>query len=391
MKSRSRLLKVGLPILILLAGSVGMVGMVTSKKPPQKVETSHIGTLVETEPLHAGDHQVRIYATGTVRSAVRIDIAPQVSGKIVRLAKGFREGGFFSKGELLFEIEDADYRLAIEQSRAQIAKAEYDLASVESQARVARQEWKRVQLDDKRMPNPLVLYEPQLKNARAALASAQADLQQRKLDLQRTRIVAPFNCRISTKSVDLGQFVSAGQAVATAAGTDAAEIVVPVPLHELQWIDVPRTLGAAGSAAKIHMNSGRDHYWQGRIDRSLGEADSQSRMIRLVVTVEDPYGLKSEKADALDLAEGLFVNVTLLGKSIENAYAVPANALRHQETIWLMTEEQTLNIVPVQVLRRERDYVLVHGSLGGSQPLITTQISGAAQGMPLRLAQEEQS
>ena len=135
------------------------------------------------------------------------------------------------------------------------------------------------------------------------------------------------------------------------------------------------------------MNSGTDHYWQGQIDRSLGEADSQSRMIRLVVTVEDPYGLKSNKTDVLDLVEGLFVNVTLLGKTIENVYAVPVNTLRHQETLWLMTEEQTLNIVPVRVLRREKDQVLVSGSLSGAQPLITTQISGAAQGMSLRLVQ----
>ncbi len=200
MKSRSRILKVVLPIIILLAGAVGMVGMVSSKTPPQKIEKSRIGTLVETQVLQVGDHQVRIHATGTVQSATRVDIVPQVSGRVVRLAENFEEGGFFAEGELLFEIEDADYRLAIEKSRAQIAKAEYDLASVESQARVARQEWDRVKLEDKHRPNPLVLYEPQLKNARAALASAQADLRQSRLDLQRTRILAPFNGRISAKS-----------------------------------------------------------------------------------------------------------------------------------------------------------------------------------------------
>ncbi len=391
MKSRSRILTFGLPIIILFTGALGMVGMVASKTPPQKMEKTLIGTLVKTQPLQAGDHQVRIHATGTVQSATRVDIVPQVSGRVVKLAGNFKEGGFFAKGELLLEIDDADYRLAIEQGLAQIAKAEYDLASVESQARVARQEWDRVKLDDKHRPNPLVLYEPQLKNARAALASAQADLRQRKLDLQRTRILAPFNGRISAKSADLGMFVTAGQPIATIAGTDAAEIVVPVPLQDLQWIDVPRNHGESASTAEIHLNSGGDHSWQGRIDRSLGEADPQSRMIRLVVAVEDPYGLKRRDANTLDLAEGLFVNVSLVGKTIKDVYSVPASTVRHQETLWLMTEEQTLNIVPVRVLRRERDHVLVSGPLIDSQPLVTTQISGAAQGMPLRLAQEELS
>ncbi len=114
-------------------------------------------------------------------------------------------------------------------------------------------------------------------------------------------------------------------------------------------------------------------------------------MIRLVVSVEDPYGLKRSDTSRLDLAEGLFVNVSLVGKTIKDVYSVPASTLRHQETLWLMTDDLTLNIVPVSVLRREKDHVLVQGSLGELQPLITTQISGAAQGMPLRLVQEEKS
>jgi hypothetical protein len=154
---------------------------------------------------------------------------------------------------------------------------------------------------------------------------------------------------------------------------------------------VPRVHGKPGSIAEIHLNSGADQYWSGLIDRSLGEADVQNRMIRLVVTVEDPYGLKRNDANALDLAEGLFVNVTLLGKTIDDVYSVPASTLRHQKTLWLMSEDLTLNIVPVRVLRREKDHVLVRASLNGTQPLITTQISGAAQGMPLRLAREERS
>jgi RND family efflux transporter MFP subunit len=292
MKTRTKIFKYMLPIVILTVGLVGMAGMVLSKTPPEKKVRDQIGTLVETMALKVEDHQIKIHVTGTVQPAVQVNIVPQVGGRVVRLAEGFQQGRFFDQGELLFEIEDADYRLAVEKSHADIARAEYDLASVESQARVARMEWERVNLDHKTKPNPLVLYEPQLKNAKAALASARADLQQKRLDLERTKIYAPFNCRISSKSVDVGQFATAGQTVATVAGTDAAEIVVPVPLHELQWIGVPRSNQQVGSIATVHLNAGTDHSWKGRIHRSLGEADAQSRMIRLVVKVDDPYGLK---------------------------------------------------------------------------------------------------
>ncbi len=391
MKNRSRALKFSLPVLILAAGFIGMVSLVLSKTPPQKMERPQVGTLVETLVLKTDVHQIHVHATGTVQSAQRVNIVPQVSGRVVRLAPNFKEGSFFNQGQLLFEIEAADYQLAVEQSRAEIANAEYNLASVESQARVARIEWERVQLSDKAQPNPLVLYEPQVKNAKAALASARANLRQRLLDLERTKIYAPFNSRVSSKSVDVGQFVTAGQTVAAVTGTDAVEIVVPVPLDELQWIAVPRSLHQKGSMARVSLNVDGKQQWQGYIDRSLGEVDVQSRMIRIVVVVDDPYGLNQTTDNRLDLAEGLFVHVILEGKTLENVWAVPASALRHQETLWLMSDDQTLNIVPVQVLRREKDIVLVKGKMMDRQALVTTPISGAAQGMILRLAQEVRS
>ncbi len=391
MDVKSKILKYILPIVILAAGLVGMAGMVLSKTPPEKEVRSQAGTLVETTALKVIDHRVEIQATGTVQPAARVNIVPQVGGRVIRLAEDFKEGRFFSQGQLLFEIEVADYQLAVEKSRADIARTEYDLASVESQARVARMEWERVKLDDKTQPNPLVLYEPQLKNAQAALSSARADLEQRLLDLKRTKVYAPFNCRISSKSVDVGQFVTAGQTVATVAGTDAAEIVIPVPLHELQWISIPRSDREVGSSASVHLNVGREHTWQGHIDRSLGEVDAQSRMIRLVVKVDDPYGLKPGSNNPLDLAEGLFVGVTLEGRTLHRIMAIPVSSLRHEQTLWLMGEDCTLNILSVQVLRREKDIVLVQGAVPKGQQLVTTQISGAAQGMRLRLALEVQS
>jgi hypothetical protein len=93
----------------------------------------------------------------------------------------------------------------------------------------------------------------------------------------------------------------------------------------------------------------------------------------------------------LDLAEGLFVDVTLEGKNLEQVFAVPVSALRYNETLWLMKADGTLDILKVQVLRREKDNVLVYGALRAGQDLVTTPISGAAQGMRLRLTQQVQS
>ncbi|MCJ7830715.1 MAG: efflux RND transporter periplasmic adaptor subunit, partial [Desulfobacterales bacterium] len=320
-----------------------------------------------------------------------VEIVPQVSGQIVHLAPEFIAGGFFNQGDLLFEIEPADYQLVVERNKASVAKAEYDLAQVESQARVARLEWKRIRMADKQKPNPLVLFEPQLKNARFALAAARADLRQRQLDLERTKLYAPFNCRVRSETVDPGQYLTAGKAVALVSGTDTAEIVLPVPLHDLQWLRIPRGGSPDGSPATVSIEVGdRVFEWSGRIVRGLGEVDAKGRRVRLVVSVPDPYGLqqRARAAAGLDLTEGLFVKVSLAGATLTKVFRVPVGALRDDDTLWVMNPDSLLEIRRIQVLRRERDVVLVRGDLQDGERLIRTRLSGAAPGMKLRAAAE---
>lgn len=393
MKIKRVLVTVVAPLAIVAMGLLGMRTLIASKTPPEKKTPEVIGTLVETQVVNAGRYNIQVHATGTVQPAMVAELIPQVSGKVIKVAPGFVEGGFFKKGALLFEIEAADYRLALEKSRAQVAKAEYDLASMESQARIARLEWERIDLKDKSKPNPLVLYEPQLKNAQAALAAARADLEQRRLDIDRTRVRAPFNCRVRSKSVDPGQFVAAGKTVAVVAGTDAGEIVVPVSLEELQWLQIPRRPGQPGAVAQVRLPvGGRVYSWNGRVHRSLGQVDAASRMARVVVRVDDPYGLKKNdnaQQRGLDLAEGLFVDVTIDGPAVDRVFAIPADTIRQHGTVWVMGPDDRLHIHQVSVLRREKNTVLVTDGLNDRDRLVTTHLSGVAEGMMLRSVDKE--
>jgi multidrug resistance efflux pump len=127
-----------------------------------------------------------VSATGTVQARQQAELVAQVSGRVTWLADQFVAGGLFKQGAALFRLEDVDYRLAVERAGADLAAAELALATVRSQARVAREEWQRLQVGAGEKPNPLVLYEPQLKNAEARVAAAGAALRQAEIDLQRT-------------------------------------------------------------------------------------------------------------------------------------------------------------------------------------------------------------
>ena len=156
--------------------------------------------------------------------------------------------------------------------------------------------------------------------------------------ITRTAVHAPFAGIIRSESVDLGQVVRAGSPVAVLAGTDQGEIVVPLPLAELGWLQIPRP-GASGegSAATVQLTAAQTtHEWSGRILRSLGEVDPQGRMARVVVAIDDPYGLQSRDAGGQQLAFGTFVQVILHGETLRDVAALPAAALRDGDRVWIM-------------------------------------------------------
>lgn len=386
MSTKTKRIKALLPLLLLAAGVLAAGALMASRPEPKKESPENPGALVETVAVVRGDRQVQVHGTGTVQARQRVEIAAQVSGRVAEIAPRLVSGGFVGKGDRLFLIEDADYRLAVDKARAALAKAEYDLAVVEGQARVARGEWERLDpAGGKEGANPLVLYEPQLANARASLLSARAALRQAELDLERTAVHAPFAGVVLSEAVDIGQYVRAGNPVAVLAGTGQAEIVVPLPLNELGWLRIPRPGSErAASRATVRLSTGgRVYEWPGRVVRSLGEVDPQGRMARIVVAVDDPYGLASRRADRLDLAVGSFVQVVLHGRTLGDVAVLPASALRDGEKVWLMNDRH-LKIRPVEVIHRARDEVVIGSGLQEGERVVLTNVAGAAEGMKLR-------
>ncbi len=392
MSAKHKWIKRGLPLLVLLLGVVAMQVMVRRRPEPRREVREDRGVLVEVVVVEHRPHRIEIEATGTVQPRREISLIPQVSGRVSRMAENFVAGGFFRRGELLFEIETADYRLAVDKAQAALARAEYDLATVEGQARVARREWQQLQarLEPPAEPNPLVLFEPQLDNARAALRAAAADLERARLDLERTRLRSPFNAVVRTRGVDLGQYLRAGTEVANLVGTDQAEVVVPLPLEELVWLRIPRDADISqGSAATVELQAtGRRHRWSGRVVRRLADVDPVGRMVRLVVAVDDPYGLSESDTERPDLGMGTFVRVLLQGPLLDEVAVLPAAALRKDSRVWLW-QEGRLHIRSVEVWHRTREQVVIGAGLLPGERVVTSPLSGAVEGMRLRLAAAE--
>ncbi len=378
--------KIFIPIIIILLGIIIMAALIILRPEPKKEVKTDPGALVQLLEVKKEPVRIEVKGTGIVTAEEEITINPQVSGRIVRVSPQLAVGGFFREEDILFEIEDTDYILAIDHAKASRAKAEYDLATIKSQARIARTEWERLNQNVQDQPDPLVLFEPQLKNAMSALASADAAVKQAELDLKRTKIKTPFNCRVRSENIDRGQYVRSGSTVAVLSGTDNSEILVPMTLDDLQWLTIPRNGEKdKGSSAVVSFNVGKKTYeWQGRVVRSTGEVDSKTRMMKLVVLINDPYGLENRPdISQPSLAEGTFVEVRFAGRELDNMIVIPRTAFRDNSSVWIM-DNNKLSIKKIVPLRIERDQVIISDGIAEGDRVILTNISGAANGMKLR-------
>ncbi|HEW81669.1 MAG TPA: efflux RND transporter periplasmic adaptor subunit [Nitrospirae bacterium] len=339
------------------------------------------GILVEFMKAEKEIAAMTVKGTGTVRSTQEISVIPQVSGEVIYTAPGLDAGGFFEKGTVLFRIEDTDYKLALEQVGSSKANAEYELAKIESQAEIARNEWNVINKENETPPNPLVLYGPQLKNAKAALASASAKVDQAKLNLARTEIKAPFSVRIRSENVEVGQYVRSGNSVAVLAGTDTAEVAVSLTAEQLRWLNME----SHNNDAVVRLNiSGTVYEWAGHVVRSTGEIDEKSRMMQVIVEINDPYGLKKKRKNGPSLAAGSFVEVLIKGRNLKNVFVIPRTALRDNSTVWIMDKKNKLKIADVVPLRFERERVIINKGIVNGDIIVLTNLSGAANGMKLR-------
>ena len=250
--------------------------------------------------------------------------------------------------------------------------------------------------------------------AEAALREARARLGQVERDLERTEVYAPYSGRVRSERVDPGQYISRGEGLALIYAVDYAEVRLPIPDRELRYLDVPlgyRDPGARRGPTTEQTYSiddlaevgeenmygpqvtlkaefaGEDHEWVGRIVRTEGELDPKSRMVTVVARVEDPYG-RNDKIDRPPLSVGLFVQVEIAGRIIPEALVIPRGAVREGERVLILDDENRLHFRPIEILRTERELVIVQGGLFAGDRVAVSPLPDAIEGMSVRVLDE---
>ncbi len=366
-----------LPLLILAVGIGGFLVLRGLKQKPPKHPPKTQGPLVEVWTVFPQDRQIVLSATGVTQSWQKIDIYPQVAGKVVWVSPKFVAGGYFKKGQPFFQIERADYEAILTQTEAKVAQAQENLALIEHKAQVARKQWTKI-FGSKKPPSPLVFYQPQLKAAKAALKAAQAEREKALLNLKRTTITAPFDCLVVEEHVARGLYVSPGKPVARILGTEKMQVIAPLALRDVAWLKIPT------SCQVLITTNQKIFTYPGRVVRLLPVVEEKARLPQLVVEVSDPYQLHHQVAQRPDLLEGLFVQLQIPGRTVKGVYVLPRSVLHRDHIVWLVDQNQRLVFKRVKIIFSTKDQVYVKGLTPGDR-VVKTHLEGVAPGLKVRI------
>ena len=310
---RARLILPAMLVLLAACGAKDNGPQGPQGPPPVTVATPLLKPIVDWDDY-----------VGRFEAKQSVEVRPRITGQVARLA--FHDGQFVRAGDLLFVIDPRPFEATLAQARAeaQRARANAELAKSNfartnmlfDQNAVSREEFDTAKAT--------------LGQADAALASAEASVQARALDLGFTRVTAPIAGRTSDRRVDVGTFVTAGT-------TPMTTVVMLDPIHfvftgsEAVYLKYQRANQAgtrpssrvAPNPVDIRLSDETDFRWHGQMDFVDNVVDRGSGTIRGRAVVRNPDGF---------LTPGLFGRMRLIGSGAYQGMLIPEDAVVTDQT-----------------------------------------------------------
>ena len=376
--------KFALPIVVLLGALLITSWLIVQRPVPAQKRPDPPVLLVDAIVAELASVRLKVHAQGSVTPRTETSLTGEVAGQIIEVFPQFVSGGFFKRGDVLVKIDDRTYRAEVKRSQAAVAAAETLITREQGLSDYALQDWRRLNPDKE--ATDLALRKPQLAEARANLQSALADLERKEGDLERTMVRAPYDGMIRQKLADVGQFVGAGTQLAVIFASDVAEIRLPLPDKDLPFVDLK-----AQPPVEVTANiGGTDYYWRGKIVRTEGVFDEQSRVLYVVAQVADPYNQDGESW-AYPLRIGTFVGANIEGRRADNLVVLPRSALRRDNRVWTIDSNNRLVPKTVSVLRTDASSVYINSGLEDNELVCLTLLENPLPGTVVRHVEAEEN
>lgn len=346
--------------------------------------------VVQTQTLEPQTYAVEVESYGVVKPRTQSMLVAQVSGQITSIAPQFREGGFFEQGEVLVKIDDRDHLADVKTAQANVLTAQQALFEEEARGQQALTDWQR--LGNGQQASNLVLRKPQLEAAKATLLSAQAALEKAQLNLERTKVIAPYAGRVLSKSVDIGQVVSNNSQLAEIYATDKVEIRLPIKNKDLELIDLPEQFRNAGdtslgSAVVFHSDLVGEQQWLGNLVRTEGAIDTNAQQLYVVAQIDDPY--KATQTNKYPVKIGQYVKAQINGRTLSEVLMIP-NATIYQGSYVYIVEQGVLKRKDIVIRWQNSEHSIIASGLEFGQQLVLTPLGQVSSGTGVTVKEQEQ-
>lgn len=357
-----------LPLFLLLLGVICAGALRMAKPKAQRRAQEEVALPVEVLTAQFASLPVRLQASGVVSAAQEVTVSPEIGGKVVWVSPNLIPGARVAAGEALIRLDDRAAKIAVRQRRAQVESAELEFALEVERGLVAAKEWEI--LGRGGAAPQLAQRAPQREAVEAAMDSARAALEGADLDLARTQVRAPFDALIGAEYVDVGMVLGVAAKVADLVGLEEVRVAVPMPMEQLQFVQIPGVQGVVGSRVIVRQRVGDASpiERQGEV-RTLGaRLDSATRTASLLVSVADPM-----PPGALPLLPGAYVEVEVLGTPQE-VVSVPRQAVEGGDAVWTVGPDSRLIRKEVIPLWGDREALYLASGVSDGDIIVLTPL-----------------
>lgn len=354
-------------------------------------------------------------ATGSLAGDQQTDVAPQTAGKVVAI--GVDIGSRVQRGQMLVRLDDAEFKLHVDQAVAQVAQAKAAVKQAEEKIglrsgqafdpnRVAEVAAAKVTFDlaEKNLQRAEKLIESgdvsrefydeqrarrdQLKEqyevalaqarqnyaavevARTNVANAESALALARKNLSYANIPAPIDGYVSERTADLGEYVSPQQKVATIVRTNPLRIRIDIPEQAIPEVRV-------GQSVSVTTSAWPDKNFAGRVARIAPNVSASSRTLTVEAEIENSSGV---------LKPGQFATVRILQERAEPAVLIPGRAVVTEagvSRVYVIKDghaEQRL----VQTGQTEGDLIAIRSGVAADEQVATSNIEQLSDGIAVK-------
>ena len=378
------------------------------KKSPEKVQVP----LLRTIKAVRGNFPAQFRTFGSVQATHKLALNSEVSGKIQRIHPSFLEGGLLKKGETIISLDKTDLLIALNQAEAnlELNLAQYqtlqqESANIDASLDLQRQTLelskreleRQEQMFDKKtisrqtlensvrsnqaqklavlnLENQRRLIPSRLKQIEANIKINRNRLSDAKNRLAKANIISPFNGRVMTKGVSIGQYVNAGARLGELLNLDDLEITTPIPSSEISWLrDATNDHDFAdssevrivGKSVKLKFLAPESASTLGKIKRVSAALDESTRSLTAYIQMNSKLLMGENPSNILP---GSFCEIEFKGRILKDVIKVPRSSLKLSNI--QVVRGDLLKVLPVEILRDEGDQVYVRANIAPDELIV---------------------